>query len=256
MSPNEFLEHLNSLDISIDETAQFLGVTRRTVLRWRDGEEIPGPAQAALRAWRSLNDRRLGWKPDSISVLENDADQIERQRLYAIRFNEMLKQVELRGGPVHPWKVDTHRSTATFGTSEVAFYKLANGGFSIGWYRRTDRHPDLQQDLPLIQDAAFCIASEFAKSGERVKALTEMAAYVRENAGTTAREGRITLTPKEAAGRKRHVEQLADKLLKLAEDAREGYASYGLYEDIEEELHAAVFFPKDSHVAAVARAFA
>jgi transcriptional regulator with XRE-family HTH domain len=255
MSPSELREHFNALNVSRQELAQLLGVSKRTVTRWSEGEEIPGPAAAAIRAWRSLNDRQLAWKPDSISVLENDEDQIERFRKYAIRFDEMLKQVERRGGPIHPWKVDFHRSTAIFGTSEITFYKLANGGISINSYRRSDRQPDLTVDMPLIQDAAYCIAHKYAKFEAQASALADIASYVRTNSAVSARSGQALPTSKQAAEQKRHIESLAAQLQELAEAARDGFASYSQYEDIQDRLHAAGFFPKDSLVAAVARAF-
>jgi transcriptional regulator with XRE-family HTH domain len=255
MSPDELRAHLNALNVSRAEIAQLLGISKRTVTRWAEGEEVPGPAAAVIRAWRSLNDRHLAWKPDSISVLENDEDQIERQRKYALRFNEMLKQVELRGGPTHPWKVNFYKSTATFGSSEITFHRLANGGFSISSYRRSDRHPDLAIDMPLIQDAAFCIAQEYAKFGAQATALTDIANYVRTNAAAFARSGQALLTPKQAAEHKRIIERLADRLAELADAARDGMACYAQFEDIQGQLHGAGFFPKDSLVAAVARAF-
>ncbi len=232
-----------------------LGVTKRTVIRWAEGEDIPGPAQAALRAWRSLNERHLAWKPDSISVLENDVDQIERQRQYSIRFEELLKRVESRGGPTHLWKIDFDHSTAKFGSSEITFYKLANGGFSIGSYWRSDRHPDLTTDMPIVEDAAYCIAKEYAKLGAQMIALTEVANYARTNAASFARDGQSLLTPRQAAEHKKQIERLADELAELADWARMGIASYRRYEEIQDKLHAAGFFPKDSLVAAVARAF-
>jgi Homeodomain-like domain len=255
MSPSEFAKHLNALKVSRTEIARLLGVSTRTVARWYEGEEIPGPAQAAIRAWRSLDDRHLAWKPDSISVLENDEDQIKRQRDYAIRLSEMLKQVERRGGPQHLWKVDFDHSVATFGSSEVTFYKLANGGFSIGSYWRSDRHPDLSIDMLLIEDAAFCIAQEFAKLGAQEAALTDIAEYVRSHASIFVQDGPEMMTRKQAAERQRLIEGLADRLTALARASREGMASYAQYEGIQDELHAAGFYPKDSLVAAVARAF-
>jgi transcriptional regulator with XRE-family HTH domain len=254
MSPAELREHLVALNVSRAEVAQLLGVSKRTVTRWAEGEDVPGPAQAALRAWRSLNDRHLAWKPDSISVLENDEDQIERQRKYAIRFEEMLKRVELRGGPVHPWTIDFYSSTAKFSSSEITFYELANGGFSIGSYWRSDRAPDLTIDMPLVEDAAYCIAKEYAKFGAQAAALAEIASYVRANLTSSARG--VLLTPKEATEQKRKIGRLADELTRLAEAAARGISSYLQYEEIQDKLHAAGFFVKDSLVAAVARAYA
>jgi hypothetical protein len=253
MSPGELRGHLIALNVSRGEIAQLLDVSKRTVARWSEGEEIPGPAAAAIRAWRSLSDRQLAWKPDSVSVLENDEDQIERYRKYAIRFDEMLKQVERRGGPTHPWKVNFHRCAATFGTSEITFYRLANGGISINSYRRSDRQPDLTIDLPLIQDAAYCIAREYVKFDAQASALTDIADHVRTNAVLCARNGQPTT--RQAAERKRYIEWLATQLDELSEAAREGSASYVQYEKIQSQLHAAGFFPTDALVAAVARAF-
>jgi DNA-binding transcriptional regulator YiaG len=255
MTDKEVRAHLEALDISRAEAAMFLSVSKRTVNRWCDGDEVPGPVEAALRAWLSLHKRGLAWKPDSISVLEADEDQIERQRKYAIRFNAMLNEVEKRGGPSTPWKVNFSNSTAKFATSEISFYKLANGGFSIGSYRRSDRHPDLAQDLPLIQDAAYCIASEYKKFGARSAALLDVANYVRANATLYVQDGPAMMTAKQRADHVRRIESLAERLSRLAQDASEGYGSYYQYEEIQRELHAAGFYPKDSLVAAVARAF-
>jgi transcriptional regulator with XRE-family HTH domain len=255
MSQDDVQEVLRELDLMREEAAQLLGVSKRTVTRWCEGEEVPGPALAALKAWRALKDRGLAWKPDSISVLENDEDQIERQRQFAVRFSEMLDRVDARGGPIYPWKVDTWRSSATFGTSEVNFHRLANGGFSISSYRRSDRHPDLSQDMPLIEDAAYCIAKEYARFGARAEALTEMANYVRQHSDASVRNGPKLPTPKEAMEKKRSIERLSKKLEELASSASQGIACYAQYEEIERDMHAAGFFPLDEHVAAVARAF-
>ena len=255
MTAQEVRAHFEALEISRGEAATFLGVSKRTVTRWCDGDEVPGPVEAALRAWLRLHKRGLAWKPDSISVLEADEDRIERQRKYAVRFNAMLNEVEKRGGPSTPWKVDFFRSTAKFATSEVSFYKLANGGFLIGSYRRSDRHPDLAQDLPLIEDAAYCISNEYKKFGARSAALMDVANYVRAKATSFVRDGAATMTAKQRADRVRRIEKLAERLSQLARDASEGYGSYNQYEEIQRELHAAGFYPKDSLVAAVARAF-
>lgn len=255
MSSDELRDHINALDISFDEAAMFLGVSKRTFSRWADGDEIPGPAQAALRAWVRLNERHFAWKPDSISVLERDEDQIERQRAHALRFSELLKRVELRGGPTHPWKVNFRHSTATFGTSEVTFHKLANGGFSLASYRRSDRHPDLNDDTPLVEDAAYCIATEYAKFGAQAAALKAVAEYARANSTLFALQGRVTLTPKQTTERQKRIEWLAARLDELAVNASEGFAIFVQYEDLQSELHSNGFYPPDLLVAAVARAF-
>ena len=50
MTDKEVRAHLEALDISRAEAAVFLGVSKRTVNRWCDGDEVPGPVEAALRA--------------------------------------------------------------------------------------------------------------------------------------------------------------------------------------------------------------
>jgi hypothetical protein len=109
--------------------------------------------------------------------------------------------------------------------------------------------------MPLIEDAAYCIAQEYAKFGAQAAALTDIANYVRTNAAVFARHGPEMITPKQAAEHRKLIERLADKLTELAEASREGYAIYEQYEQIQDQLHAAGFFPQDSLVAAVARAF-
>jgi hypothetical protein len=84
MTSAELKEILAFLGLDLAEAAQLLGISGRTLRRWIDGEEIPGPAQAALKAWRQLHSRHLAWKPDAISVFENDQAQIERAKQHAL----------------------------------------------------------------------------------------------------------------------------------------------------------------------------
>ena len=46
---------------------------------------------------------------------------------------------------------------------EVSFYKLRNGGFSLGTYTRKDGDPDVGRDREIIEDAAYCIAQALKK---------------------------------------------------------------------------------------------
>jgi hypothetical protein len=161
MSPIELEQSVLRLGLSPAEISQLLGVTPRTFRRWLDGEEITGPAEQAIRAWLRLHERRLPWRPDSTAIVEDDQDQIARQREHAIDLSDMIARVEARGGPRTPWTVDRQRFRASFGPMEVSFYPLANGGFSLGNYTRKDGSPDVQRDHELIEDAAYCIAKEF-----------------------------------------------------------------------------------------------
>jgi hypothetical protein len=158
MTPPELRLTLSRLELTQAEAAQLLGIAPRTVRRWLDGEDIPGPAEQALRAWIRLHDRNLPWRPDTESVVQDDQDQIARHRAHAIRLNEMLARVEARGGPRVPWAVDRGRQIATLGPMEVSYYKLASGSFSLANYRRKDAEPDVERDWEAIEDAAASIA--------------------------------------------------------------------------------------------------
>lgn len=163
MSNSELRLTLSRLELSPIEAAQLLGVAPRTVRRWLDGEEIPGPAEQALRAWIRLHDRNLPWRPDTESVVQDDQDQIARHRAHAIQLDELLARVESRGGPRVPWSVDRGRQIATLGPMEVSYYRLANGSFSLANYRRKDGEPDVQRDWEAIEDAAASIARAMKK---------------------------------------------------------------------------------------------
>ncbi len=164
MSPIELEQSLIRLGLSQTEAAQLLGVVPRTFRRWLEGEEIPGPAEQAIRAWLRLHDRRLPWRPDSAAIAGDDQDQIARHREHAISLSDIIARVEARGGPRTPWVVDRQRSRATFGPMEVSFYTLSNGGFSLAIYTRKDGSPDVERDRELIEDAAYSIAKEFTSS--------------------------------------------------------------------------------------------
>src|SRR5258708_12114578 len=161
MSPIELEQSVIRLGLSPAEISQLLGVTPRPFRRWLDGEEIPGTAEQAIRAWLGLHERRLPCRPDSTAIVEDDQDQIARHREHAIDLSDMIARVEARGGPRTPWTVDRQRFRTSFGPMEVSFYPLANGGFSLGNYTRKDGSPDVQRDHELIEDAAYCIAKEF-----------------------------------------------------------------------------------------------
>jgi hypothetical protein len=154
---------LSRLELTQTEAAQLLGVAPRTVRRWLDGEDVPGPAEQALRAWIRLHDRNLPWRPDTESVVKDDQDQIARHRAHAIRMDELLARVEARGGPRVPWLVDRGRQIATLGPMEVSYYKLESGSFSLANYRRKDADPDVQRDWEAIEDAAASIAYALRK---------------------------------------------------------------------------------------------
>lgn len=159
LTNKEIVGYLERLDISQTEAAQLLGVTPRTVRRWiAGGQDISGPAEQALRAWLRLNDMLMPWHPNSVSILEEDIEQIAAHRNHAIELSALLTRVEKRGGPAAPWVVDLEKSKATLGPISVSFYKLRNGGFSPQLYTRRDIDPDRERDWGLIEDAFYCIA--------------------------------------------------------------------------------------------------
>jgi hypothetical protein len=163
MTKEQLEQYLLRLNLSPAEAAQLLSVSPRTVRRWQDGEEVPGPAQQAILAWVRLHERHLPWRPDSVSVAVDDQDQIARHRSNAIDLDAVLRRVEARGGAKAPWAVDWDSGRASLETMEISFYKLKNGGFSLGPYRRTDSYPDLARDREMIEDAVYCIAKTLEK---------------------------------------------------------------------------------------------
>jgi hypothetical protein len=165
MNAAEFRQSLAQLGLSQTDAAHLLSVAPRTVRRWAEEStpEIPGPAEHALRAWLGLQRRGLPWRPG-----DDDDDQIRRYRDHVIELYELLLRVEARGGPTGAWTIDLEKGVARLGPMEVSFYKLANGGFSPGYYRRSDGPPDWNRDRPLLEDAYASIAKAFGEQ-ERVK---------------------------------------------------------------------------------------
>ena len=100
MTSPELRLTLSRLELTQAETAQLLGVAPRTVRRWLDGEDIPGPAEQALRAWIKLHDRNLPWRPDTESVVQDDQDEIARHERPRSRWmNCWLGPMEVLIGP-------------------------------------------------------------------------------------------------------------------------------------------------------------
>jgi hypothetical protein len=236
------------------EAAQLLGVSGRTLRRWLEGEEIPGPAQAALRAWCKLHSRHLAWKPDSIAIFEDDQAQLERARLHAQEVAAIIEKVEKRGGPTNPWLVNMHKCMATFGPFEVGFYKLANGGFSFSTYRRTDMAPDLERDRPFLEDAAFSISRAFSRSVASRSALQALSSYVRKHSNIFVSDGAQLTSAADRKRRQREIEIVADKIEQMADVTSGGGAEYSDFEVLLHQLHALGFFPTIELVSDVAKA--
>jgi hypothetical protein len=247
-------ETLAYLGLDHAEAAQLLGVSTRTLWRWLEGEEIPGPAQAALRAWRELHSRHLAWKPDSISVFENDQAQLERARQHAQEIAHIIKLVEERGGTRDPWSVNMTKCLATFGPFEVGFYKLANGGFSFSSYRRLDGPPDLKRDQPYLEDAAYAISKAFSRIAAARPALQRVASYIRQHSSIFVTDGPASLPAAERKKRQRDIEAVADKIEQLASSLHGNSAEYIQFEELLRQLHLLGSFPTMQEVSDVAHA--
>lgn len=166
MTSIELDQHLSRLGLNQTEAAQLLGVAPRTVRRWFEGEDVPGPAEQALRAWLRLRQHNLPWRPDSLVIFENDQQQIGLYREDAVALSKMLSNVKARGKALLPWVIDLEKCRACLGGSaeiEVWFYRLPNGGFTLSSYSRGDKPAHIRRDLELIEEAAFCIAKELKK---------------------------------------------------------------------------------------------
>jgi hypothetical protein len=258
MDADELRTVLAYLGVDPGEAAQLLSVAPRTMRRWLlEGEEIPGPAIVALRAWRAMHARHLNWKPDAQSLFNDDQDQIARYRKHVVDMDAALERVEKRGGPASPWAVDLARNSAIFGPFEVSFYQLeGDGGFSLSNYRRRDIAPDVTRDMPFLEDAAYCISKTMAKAGAAVSPLKKVADYTRQNSSVFVTDGPKSLTPTQKAKRQQEIEMLADRIDELAGEVSMGRGSYAHFEDILTKLHAAGFFPMMADISAVAKAMA
>jgi hypothetical protein len=252
MSKHEFVEHLSALKLSFPEAAQLLGVSERTARRWAEGESVPGPVEAALRAWRRLDAQCLPWKPDSISVFRDDEDQLQRIREHDQLLDTLMREVEIRGGPSTYWAVDLARQRASLGPAEVSFHRLRQGGFSPTTYRRVDRAPT-DGDRREIQDACYCIAQAIARARAANKALIDIAEHTRQHAALFVREGPSSPNAADVTRCVETINLLADELNGLASSALEGNAIYTKFEGILDALHRLGFFPEQELVSAVAR---
>jgi hypothetical protein len=255
MSIGELTSILSILGVDQDEAAQLLGIDARTMRRWSSkSEDIPGPAIVALRAWRAMQERQMNWKPDELSLLEDDQDQIAKYRNHIVDLNAALKEVEERGGPKSPWAVDLSKKSAIFGPFQVRFYELkSDKGFSLSSYRRRDQAPDLQRDMHFLQDAAYCYGKAINRAKEAPPRLKKIAEYTRQNSSVFARSGPKVLTPTQKANRQKEIEVLADRIDDLASEVAIGKGGYVQFEEILTKLHLAGFFPVIEDISEVAK---
>lgn len=255
MSKAELVAILSALRLTQTEAAQLLEVSDRTVRRWLEGEEVPGPAHAALRAWRELQSRNLAWRPDSVTIAEDDQEQIALHRHHAMGLADLLTRVDARGGARTPWVVDVAKREAKLGPIEVGFYVLQSGGFSLSTYTRRDRRPDATGDRPLIEDAAACIALQLGKWQKCSAALQAVASYIRKAPRVFANTGARLMSAAEKARRVSRREDIADGLERLAKAALMGEADYQSFEALNDELRRLGTQADNQLVSDVARAF-
>jgi hypothetical protein len=200
----------------------------------------------------------LAWRPDSVSIVEDNAERIATHRQEAINLDDILRRVEARGGPKLPWVVSLPESEAILGRIHVSFYKLRNGGFSLSVYSRRDGvPPDLQRDWSLVEDAVFCIAQEFERHRSRAAALNAVAADIRSKAQTFGQRGPRLLNQRERSERQQAIEAKADGIHAIAERVAEGQpTSYREFNAILAELSDLGYSPPPpALVSAVARSY-
>lgn len=251
MRSAELAEALEELGLDDNDAGQLLGMSGRSVRRWREGEAVPGAVEAAVRAWLTLHRNALPWQPDSLSVLVNDQVQIQRMREHAEILHVLLEEVDREGGPKTHWNVDFARRRATRDTAEVSFYVLRNGGFSPSTYHRSDRAP-VEADRAEIRDACYCIAQAFSEARRANKALFDVAQYVANHADIFVQDGPGLMSGKEKAERIVSIAQVADDLLTLAVTAGGQKVTYQDFEVHLRRLHSLGFFPPGHMVSAVA----
>jgi hypothetical protein len=257
MTASELEESLATLGLVPNEAAELLGVSDRTIRRWLEGEQTPGPAAAAIRAWRRLQDRHLAWRPDSLTLEEHNDSSIASHRSHAVGLSEILQRVETRGGPRSRWSVSIPNAIAKSGGLEISFYKLLNGGFSCSVYRHRDLPPDIERDREEIEDATFCIAREFGRAEQRASSLRGVAHAVKGHSHVFGTRGSELLGIAARRERKAVIEDLADEIALLADRASDGHhTSYDEFDTIRRKLTDAGYCPPDiSLISAVAASY-
>jgi hypothetical protein len=142
MKPPEMKAALDYLGLTQAEAADLLGSTRRSISRWL-ASTAPSDVGCALKAWGDLKRAGLPWRPGSIPLA--DLPQVA----------EIIKRVATRGGASAPWAVDIERERALLGPITMTFRITSIGGaraFRPVSYDRSDAKPNLERDLPLLED--------------------------------------------------------------------------------------------------------
>ncbi|MGB9153906.1 MAG: hypothetical protein WCD70_12575 [Alphaproteobacteria bacterium] len=159
MNDVEFNKHLEILGLNQSGAAAMLQIHPRTVRRWQNGEqEIPSPIADLIKAWCQLHDAKIPWSPELELIWHGKHNEIRRHHDHALALSAIMDRVKKRGGISAPWKVSLEEHSATLGPMTVCFYRLANNGFSIANYRRSDKAPDINRDWPLIEDGVVAFA--------------------------------------------------------------------------------------------------
>lgn len=160
---------LLSLGITPAELAYLLSVNPRTVSRWIEGTvEMPEAVTQLLAAWQKLRQLKVAWRADEIDVDPNNinklANELDKLRQHETQINDVCAAVKDRGGCSLEWVVDIDKGSAHSGVFYLGFYRLANEGFSVSTFRRSDgRAPDLIRDRHIIEDAVFAIAQKLGR---------------------------------------------------------------------------------------------
>lgn len=256
MTSNELRVSLQALRLSPSEAADLLGVSERSLQRWGegDGDGVPGPVSAALRAWMALDQRHLPWKPDTVSIFAGDRDQLQKMRDHNIALHEVLKQVEARNGPTHVWSVDIPKGKATFGPHQIGFYRLGAGGFNVSTYRRKDAGP-CQPDPADVEDAVHAIALAFARSRRQNVSLLALAEYLQTMPDPRVPDGAHPMPPEALARHRSALARIAEDLIQLAAGALEGAAQRIQYEKLEEAMYRLGVHPPVHLISDIAESF-
>jgi transcriptional regulator with XRE-family HTH domain len=170
MNKTEFRNCLEALDLTPENLATILSVSNRTVSRWledsNENVDIAGPLAEILRTWTMLKQAGLPWKPSDQPKNDNwIQDQVTRLRELANQLEATIHRVKTRGGPSAPWKVDLKGQLATLGPIRLSFYRIINDNFSPGFYSRSDKDPDFDRDMSILEDAIFCIDQAIQEQG-------------------------------------------------------------------------------------------
>lgn len=152
MTPKQLSDALDYLGLNQVEAGKLLQVTARSVNRWYRTGGIPRHAANVLDAWCKLKRNAMSWRPGAVALgmPSGEVDQI-------------IKEVQDRGGAASPWAVDVEREEARLGPIQISFSRSGSTFWPLS-YERSDASPDLDRDRHLIEDGICRIALTLSSS--------------------------------------------------------------------------------------------